>query len=363
MRRLFILVVLVAAFAGLAIFTDPTDAFLALAHMPRTSLLALVLLFLIASLVKGLRWAYYLRAAQLEISWRDGVTSYLGSMATAPLPGGSWLSVRLAKEHGVPVRRAAAAFFVNYVGDAVAITLTAFVVFAYTAQPGYRYIFPIIGALLAAVTIAMGRSEAVWCWVSRLSARFRLTRNWLPQEEDVHQRIRILMRPPVMAGGALFSVVTTVLTAAFMFVLFDALTFRGMTFVEGLFVLSASESAAVAIPVPGGFGVMDSSIVSLMSGLGVGLWRATFLAVMFRSVDLVFKMLLGTFVLVVRYGNILFDGFGRHRHTRRAYRRARSTWGLRRIVPQIRSMQARQARVPEPGAGLGNVPDSGGVHD
>lgn len=359
MRRLFILAVVVAAFAGLAIFTDPTDALLALAHMPRTSLLALVLLFLIASLVKGLRWAYYLRAARLDIRWRDGVTSYLGSMATAPLPGGSWLSVRLVKEHGVPVRRAAAAFFVNYVGDAIAITMVAFVVLVYTAQPGYRFIFPIVGALLAALTVTMGRSEAVWCWVSKLSARFRLTRNWLPQEDDVHQRIRILMRLPVMAGGVLFSITTTFLTAAFLFVLFDALTFRGMTFIEGLFVLSASESAAVAIPVPGGFGVMDSSIVSLMTGLGVGLWRATFLAVMFRSVDLVFKMLLGTLVLVVCYGHMLFAGFGNHRHTRRAYRRARSTWGLRHIVPQIRSMQTRTR---ESTAGL-NVSDSGVGHD
>ena len=97
MRRLFFVALVLAAFAGLAYFTDPTDAILALAGMPLQSQLMLIALFLLASLLKGLRWAYYLRSARLGISWRDGVTSYLGSMATAPLPGGSWLSVRLAK--------------------------------------------------------------------------------------------------------------------------------------------------------------------------------------------------------------------------------------------------------------------------
>lgn len=332
MRRLLILAIVVAAVAGLAIFTDPTDAILALAGMPLRSQLLLVLLFLIASLVKGLRWAYYLRSARLDIRWRDGVTSYLGSMATAPLPGGSWLSVRLAAEHGVPVRRGGAAFFVNYVGDGIAITLSAVVILAYMGQPAYRYIFPAIGAVLVGLLIVMGRSQVVWSAVSRLSLRFRLTRRWLPQEEDIHQRILTLMRLPVMAGGVLFSLATTLLSAAFLYVLFDALTFREMSYSEGLFVLAASESAAVAIPVPGGYGIMDSSIVSLMVGLGIGVWRATFLAVMLRSVDLVFKMLLGSFVLVFRYSDILFAGLRDSRRTRRAYVRACRVPGLGRIV-------------------------------
>lgn len=345
MRRLIILAIVVAAFAGLTIFTDPTDALLALAGMPLQAQLLLVLLFLIASLAKGLRWAYYLRSAQLDIRWRDGVTSYLGSLATAPLPGGSWLAVRLAKEHGVPVRRGGAAFFVNYVGDAIAITLTTLVVLTIMGQPGYRYIFPLIGVLLATLMIVMGRSQVVWNAVSRLSLRFRLTRGWLPQEEDVHQRVVTLMRFRVLAGGVLFSVATTLLSAGFLYVLFDALTFRGLTFLEGLFVLSASESAAVAIPVPGGYGVLDSSIVGLMVGLGLGVWRATFLAVMLRSVELVFKMLLGSFVLVMRYGNVLFDGLRDNRRTRRAYLRACRTRGLGRVV---RPATAKLQEVTQP---------------
>lgn len=320
MRRFIFLVIVIAAIVAIFLFVDFGTFWSAITGVPTSALIAVVILMMISAVVKGLRWAYYLRAAKLDISWRDGMTTYLAGMSAGALPGGSWLPARLAQEHGeVHMREAAAALFVGFVADTLSISLLAYFAMVLVHQPGGHFFLPITGLAMASLLIAMGRSRRVWSTIARGLSRYRLTRGWVPKEADIQERVSALMRAPVISRGVAFSVTTTILAAAMLYVLANSLTFTGVGARDALFVHSVSESAAMVLPIPGGYGVSDSSKAGLMSSLGIGWVRATFVVLAIRSFDLLFKTLAGSIMLVTFYRPLLASAL-------KVRRRAHAAW-------------------------------------
>lgn len=306
MRRLILIIIVIAAAIALSRLVDFSTFWEAIRGVPTTTLIAVIALMTVSAIVKAVRWAYYLRAAKLNISWKDGMTSYLAGMSAGALPGGSWLPARLAQEHGnVYMREVASGLFVGFVADTLGISLVAYSAMLLVHQPGGRFILPISGLVIAATLIAMGRSRRVWATIARLLAKTRLTRRWVPKEADIQLRVSALMRAPVISRGVAFSVTTTTLAAAMFFALANALTFSGVSPKEALFVHSVSESAALVLPVPGGYGVSDSSMAGLMGSLGIGWVRATFVILAIRSFDLLFKTIVGSAMLLLFYHRML----------------------------------------------------------
>jgi hypothetical protein len=255
------------------------------------------------------------------------MTSYLAGMSAGALPGAAWLPPRLAQEHGnIRMREAAAGLFVGFVADMIAISLLAWASMFAMRLEGPRFLLPTAGFVFAGVLIAMGRSERLWYWVDRFLARWRLTRRLLPKEADIHQRVRALMRPSVIARGVGFCIATTTLSTLVLIVLANALTFRGVSPLEALYVLSASENAAIVIPIPGGIGISDSSMAGLLNSMSIGWVRATFVVLTVRSVDLLFKTVVGTFFLITCYHRLLASVLRLRRRARTAQRHARRAW-------------------------------------
>lgn len=321
MRRLILVVIAIAAVAALIRFADLSILTTAFMSMSSGSLLLLLGFLLLGAAVKSVRFAFYLRAAKLDIRWRDGMSSYLAALSVAALPGGGWLSARLAQEHGhVRMRQAATAMYVSFVGDAIAVSILAYGILLYAREPAIRFIIPAISVIFAIFLVTMGRSQRVWDMVSRLLAKKRLTRGWLPQGQDVHSRILAVMQPKVIAGGVLFSLVTTLVSAATLWVVVGGLTFRGISYFEGVTIMAMSEATAIVIPVPSGIGVTDTSMAAQLNLLAIGFMRATYVALAYRSVDLLFKTVFGTTVLVLFYNRLLMQILHVRRRARKAYR-------------------------------------------
>ncbi|CAN5814864.1 hypothetical protein BH23CHL2_BH23CHL2_34700 [soil metagenome] len=336
-KRVALILVVFATILGLVFLADVGLLVGLLDTLSASSLALLVGIFIAGAILKGFRWAFYLRSARLNIRWRDGMTSFLAGMSTSPLPGGSWLAPRLAQEHGcVRMRQAAPALFVSFIVDAITVPTLVLILFLATDQSRYSIAIPVIGITLGLVLLAMGRSFRVWSVVAQALSRFRFTRSWLPKERDVQARVQALLRPRVLLGGIAFSVGATILSAAFLLVLVNALTiFSKISLEEAIWVHTVSETAGIAIPIPGGFGVTDSSIAGLLNQSGIGLGRATFLALALRSSEAVFRVFFGTVVLFVRYDQFLLSALDVPRRTRGAYRHACKVPGVRAIFEPL----------------------------
>lgn len=334
MRRLILVVIAIAAVAALARFADLSILTTAFTDMSSGSLLLLMSFLLLGAIVKSVRFAFYLRAAKLDIRWRDGMSSYLAALSVAALPGGGWLSARLAQEHGhVRMRQAATAMYVSFVGDAIAVSVLAYGILLYAREPAIRFIVPGAGVVFAIFLVTMGRSQRVWDMVSRLLAKKRFTQRLLPQEEDVHARILAVMQLRVIVGGVLFSMTTTLVSALTLWVLVGGLTFRGISYFEGVTIMAMSEATAIVIPVPSGIGVSDTSMAAQLNVLAIGFLRATYVALAYRSMDLLFKTVFGTTVLVLLYNRLLMQILHVRRRARKAYRVAIQVGQLSFSIP------------------------------
>jgi hypothetical protein len=312
----------------------------AVVDMPRTALLLLVSILAVSTLVKAVRWAFYLRSAGLNISWTGGLTSYLAGMSATALPGGSFLSARLAQEHGdVRMREAAPAIFISMVADASAISLLALGMSTITDQGRGRFAIPMIGLLMAFVFVAMGRSERVWRFVDRLLGRFRPTRGWLPKEADIHERVSAMMRTPVLLRGVGLSILTTLLSIVFLYVVVNALTFRGIRVLEAAAIHTNAETVGFVLPISFGISVSDSSLVGMLNSLGIGWVRVMFIVLAIRSLNIIFRTVVGTVMLIVCYHGLLRSTMALERRTRGVRRHA---WYVGRGVSRS---PARVARV------------------
>jgi uncharacterized protein (TIRG00374 family) len=330
-RRFILIVIATAVLAAAIFYVDFSTLWSAIAGLSTTTIILLVVMLLVGALVKSLRWAFFLRAADLDISWRDGMTTYLGGMAAGAIPGGSWLPARLAQEHGsIRMRQAVSGLFVGFVADMIALAILAGAMIIVMDEPRPRLLIPGAAIALAILLIAMGRSERLWYFIDRLLARSRFTRGLLPKEADIHQKISTVMRTWVVARGVGFSLMATFVSVGILYLLVNGLTFTGITVRQALYVHSFSESAATVIPSPGGIGVIDSSMAGLLNSLSIGWVRATFVVLTIRSVDLLFKTVFGSVMLVVFYHRLLRDVLQFKRRAKRvglgAWRAWRFSW-------------------------------------
>lgn len=331
MRRIFVIVLFIAAIAALLRYADLTTAASAVAHMPRLSLLAVVGLLAGNTLARAARWSYYLRSAGLDIRRRDAMTSSVAGMTLNWLPGGSLLSARLAQEHGdVLMRQAAPALFVRLVADVYVVASLAFACDFALDQPGGRMLIPILGLAFASVLVAMSRSARFWGFIDRLLRRFRFTRNWLSKEADIHARVRALMTLRVLTTGMLFSLVTTACSVMLLVVVLNGLTVRGITALEATSIHTTAETVSELAPIGVGVTVGDSSLARLINGLGIGWTRVVYLVLTLRTLNLLFKTGIGLLTLLIFYRPLLITALDLPRHRSTTRRWAGYAWRLGR---------------------------------
>ena len=79
---------------------------------------------------------------------------------------------------------------------------------------------------------------------------------------------------------------------------------------------------------------------------GIGLRRATFIAIALRSIDAGMRVFFGTVFLFLRYDRFLLDALDLRSRTRKAYRRAITIPGIKQTLAPV--VNAILARVTEP---------------
>lgn len=306
MKRFIILALIIAVAIFFYLVVDLESMSSAILSMSAESVFILLLLLLANEIVKGLRWAFFLRSSNLDISTFDALTSYLAAQAGTALPGGSLLGARLAQEHGnVKMRQATASLVGQTFADAFALSVMATIAILATTQRSIQLFIPLLTVAGAIFAVQVIRNRRLGDRVLAFLGRFRLTRRVVPQSDDFREYTVVLMRFRVLLGGAVYSIGATILSTAILLVLALSLTDRGLHPFEALYAHSFSTVARVLVPVPGGYGVSDGSLTGLLNYLGIGLARATFVALAYRTVILVFRTIFGALVLVARYPHLL----------------------------------------------------------
>ena len=302
MKRIIIILLTIASAIAFVYFANLESLSSAVFSMPAGSLLLLVVLLATNEFVKGWRWGFLLRSSELPIRLVDGITTYLASQAATALPGGSMLSARLAQEHGnIRMRQAISSFVAIGVSDFFAPAGIAAVSIFLTGQRALQVIMPILTLSMGFAGIAIFRSQGIARFLTRIFMRWRITRRYVPQEAEFWERSALLMRRKVLMGAVGLSFISTMLSASILWVIANAMVERNISYGDGVYAHTFSMVARQIIPIPGGIGISDASLAGVLNFIGIGLARATFIALAYRTVGLIFRTFLGLLVLIARY--------------------------------------------------------------
>jgi uncharacterized membrane protein YbhN (UPF0104 family) len=302
MKRLIIVLLTVASAIAFVYVANLESLSSAIFSMPASALVTLLVLLAANEVVKGARWGYLLRSSKLPIRLVDGITSYLAAQSASALPGGSMLGARLAEEHGnIRMRQAISSFVALGVSDFFAPGGIAIIFIFLTGQQTLQIVMPIVTISMGFAGIAVFRSKRIAAWLSGFMKRWRLTRRFVPQEEDFWEHSALLMRRDVMFGAVGFSIVSTMLSASILWLIANAMVERNISYQDGVYAHTFSMVARQMIPVPSGIGISDASMAGVLNFIGIGLARATFIALAYRTIGLIFRTFLGLLVLIARY--------------------------------------------------------------
>jgi uncharacterized membrane protein YbhN (UPF0104 family) len=212
------------------------------------------------------------------------------------------MSARLAEEHGqIRMYQAISSLVAQVIGDFFSPAVLAIIAILLTSQPPLQIIMPVVTIVIGFGCIAVVRSRRIAFGLTNFLLRWRLTRRFVPEEADFWEHSALLMKPRVMLNTINIGIVSTVISAITIWIITDALTDRGVSFNEALYAHSFSVVARHVIPVPSGIGISDASLAGVLNYIGIGLARATFIALAYRTIGVIFRTFLGLLVLVARY--------------------------------------------------------------
>jgi hypothetical protein len=273
---------------------------------PRWVIALIVGLILLDEVVKIARWHFFVRAAGVPIRWQDSATSMLAAQTASVLHGGDVLRVRLAAEHGVLPRTGVTISFAMWATDMMTLPLLGLAGFGKHLVARWALFLP-LGIPLVLLLIIRSRRFARL--VSRMLGRFRLTRRYALNEEEIVHVTHLLTRRSVILGGMLYAAVMRLIFAGVLLCIADVINGDPLQYETVLSAHALSTIAGTVGFLPGIVSV--GSLVALLNTRGVSHVSGFLISITNRMINVAINLVIGCVVLLLRYRTVVIGAFGR----------------------------------------------------
>ncbi len=291
-RRNWLLLILltVAAFAGLLVYGDlrEVSSLLANAPSPYAGLAAALGLAVVNYVLRYLRWAIYLRALDIRVSHSVSVSVFVAGLALSITPGkaGELLkSVWLNRRAGVPVSASAPAVVMERLTDVVSVGLLGLtgVLLLPTAVAltvGCILVIAVIAGILAASRFGTA------------ALRLPVLRRWQEPLAQSLDGFRRLMSPAMLTVAVILGGLAWAAEGLALWIVIVGIG----EWVSPLIAIPISAAAALVGAVtalPGGLVGFEGSMVALLRQAGLGAPEAALATLLTRLATLWFAVLIG----------------------------------------------------------------------
>ena len=291
-RRNWLLLILltVAAFAGLLVYGDlrEVSGLLADAPSPYAGLAAALGLALVNYLLRYLRWEMYLRALDIRVPLSVSAPVFVAGLALSITPGkaGELLkSVWLNRRAGVPVSASAPAVVMERLTDVMSVGLLGLtgIVLLPTA------VALVVGGILAAVVIAGILAASRY---GEFALRLPVLRRWREPLSQSLDGLRRLMTPGMLTSAVILGGLAWAAEGLALWIVIVAIG----EWVSPLVAIPISAAAALVGAVtalPGGLVGFEGSMVALLRQAGLDAPTAALATLLTRLATLWFAVLIG----------------------------------------------------------------------
>jgi len=300
MKRLVVRVALgvaagIAVYIGLSIWADVGSVGEAMASFHGSAAVIACGLAAANYLVRFVRWEYYLRVLGIRVGRADSALVFFAGFALTVTPGKLGEAVKaflLRASHQVPVARTAPIVIAERVTDLLALLLLT-LVGVFTFDVDRRFLA--VGAVLVGAGILVVSVDRVADLAIALAARVPGLRRYAPRLGELHRNTAALLHPGPLLVATLFSLAAWFLECIAVWVIVRGFEGATISLRAATFVYATTTVAGALSFVPGGLGVTEAGMLTLLPRLAVDVSRGTAAAATFviRACTLWFAVALG----------------------------------------------------------------------
>jgi len=285
-------------YLGFILFANADAVASALGRLRWWWVAAALLLNLAAYGVRALRWHYYLHRLEVDVNHRLTILLYFAglSMLITPAMISGVAKLGLVKARiGAELVRTLPVVVVERITDLVAMVILAMVgVFFFGV--GYR---SMAGAIIfLAVVVALVEIPGCREIFLKTAARLPGIRRYMKYMQRLMRSASILLDARALGAGSIYSLLSWGLVGLAMFLLTEGLNLH-LSLPEALFISAFPAILGIMSQMPGGLGVEEGTMISLLLHKGVGLAEATTVVLLFRLVTLWFGLGMGLVALAL----------------------------------------------------------------
>lgn len=247
--------------------------------------------------VRFLRWQYYLRVIGVgdKISLRDSAQVFLAGFALTVTPGKLGEAVKAAllrASHGIPMARTAPIVIAERVTDLLALLLLALVgVFSFDVDRR----FLIAGAVLVVGGVLVVSIDPLAKRAIAIAGRLPLVRRFAHRLDEFHSHTAVLLALAPLAIATVLAIGSWFLECLAFNVVVHGFPGASVGLRAATFIYAAMTVAGALSFLPGGLGVTEAGMLTLLIQFGSGIDRGTAAAATFvtRAATLWFAVALG----------------------------------------------------------------------
>jgi glycosyltransferase 2 family protein len=290
----------VAIYLGFSIWADARGVGQALASFAWTAALGGLALAAGNYLVRFVRWQYYLRVLKLAVPAGESLLVFLGGFALTVTPGKLGETVKaflLRESRGIPVARTAPIVIAERFTDLVGLLLLA-AVGIFTFDVDRRFLAA--GAALIGLGLLVISVESFAKLALRIAAWVPGVRAFAHKLEEFYRATAELLRPVPLLVATLLSVVSWSFECVAFWLVVRGFRGAHVDLQAAVFIYAAMTVAGALSFLPGGLGVTEAGMLTLLGKLGTGTGRSVAAAATFvtRLCTLWFAVAVGLVALV-----------------------------------------------------------------
>lgn len=272
-RVLFGVVAGVAIYAGMSIWADAGRVGAALVAFGWGAAAVALALAAANYLVRWVRWEYYLRVLQIAVPRGDSFLVFLAGFALTVTPGKLGEAVKsflLRDAHAVPIARSAPIVVAERMTDLAGLLVLA-MVGAFTFDVDRRFL--VAGGALVLAGLMVASIEPLARVALALCARLPGLGHRAPRLDEFYRSTAALLRPAPLAVALVLSVASWFFECLGFWVIVHGFEGAGVTLRAATFIYATMTIAGALSFLPGGLGVTEAGMLTLLGTLGTGLAR------------------------------------------------------------------------------------------
>lgn len=266
--------------------------------------------------LRYLRWQFYLRRIGVEVPHRESAIVFLSGFVMSVTPGKLgevFKSLLLFESRGTSVLRTAPIVVAERLTDLLALVLLTAL-----GSLSFSQGVPIAasGALVVGLILAASAWRPLGELLLRLAAWLPLVKRIAPRLREAYESLYVLTRPAPLFSATALATLSWGLECAALWLLLGALPGGGLGWEASAFAYAASTIAGALAMMPGGLGVTEAGMTSLIEALSEGRidrTAATAATILIRLATLWWAVVVGALAL----------GIFRQRLNRRIHRPGR----------------------------------------